>query len=283
MNVASASTQELDLKAWIGRERVLREVLAAEPSQRLAATLDMSEIPAEAGTVPPGWHWLHFLPTVPAAGMDADGHAKRGDFLPPVTKRYRMFAGSHISWQRPLRIGRQAELRERVAAIDVKSGRAGPLVFVTVARSIRQSGRLCLEERQTLVYHDGTRREATASVDPPPFSPDWTESRSIDSMTLFRFSAVTFNAHRIHYDRDYARDVEGYPGLVVHGPLLALMLLAASCRRYGDIADFSFRAQRPLFDHQSFELHGRREAQKAQLCVRTTDGCTALQASATHR
>lgn len=279
----SPSTQESDLKAWTGRERVLREVIAAEPAERLAAVLDLPDVPAEAGTVPPGWHWLHFLPAVPAAGIDTDGHAKRGDFLPPVTKRYRMFAGSRISWQRPLRIGRQAELRERITAVEVKPGRAGVLVFVSVKRSIRQSRRQCLTELQTLVFHDGIGSQAAPPADPPPFSPEWVEHCAVDRVALFRFSAVTFNAHRIHYDRDYARDAERYPGLVVHGPLLALMLLGASRRRYGDVLEYSFRAQRPLFDHQRFELHGRREAEQARLCVRASDGYTAMQASATFR
>ncbi len=269
---------------WIGRTEVVHDDLAYAQLHAAAATFDeKGSTRGDRDLLPPMWHWLYFLPTAPQSALSDDGHPERGDFMPPVPLPRRMFAGSRVTLRAPLRLGSRAERTGVIRRVEVKEGRSGRLAFVTVGYTIRQDGRLCVEEEQDIVY-----REPAAPV-PPPVSValppvaagSWSRDLQADSRLLFRFSALTFNAHRIHYDRDYARQVEGYPGLVVHGPLTAL-LLANLVRTHAPeraIVEFSFRGVRPLFDVAPFRLVAMPDGDLVSCEAVGPDGSVALQAT----
>jgi 3-methylfumaryl-CoA hydratase len=224
--------------------------------------------PGDGDRLPPLWHWLAFLPRVAQRELGDDGHPRTGRFLPPVQGR-RMFAGGRLTFTGPLPVGRPLHRRSTVASTEEKAGRSGRLVFVTVAHDIGSGhGDLAVSETQDLVYRPvpppggttgaGSASGAEADIDPDA-GWDWAFDLVPDAPLLFRFSALTYNAHRIHYDRPYATGVEGYPGLVVHGPLQAVAL-AELCRRHlpdRALATFGFRALRPAFDGNRLRLRGR--------------------------
>jgi len=230
------------------------------------------------------WHWFHFLPRAPQAMLDADGHPQRGGFLPPIPYPRRMFAGARLTVHRPLVVGTPALRQSTVRNVVMKSGKSGSLGFVTVGQHFSQGGVLCLEEEQDIVYREpGGRVMAPLAVALQPL-PDgaWTRTLQPDTRLLFRFSALTFNAHRIHYDRSYAREVEGYPGLVVHGQLTAALLLQLVRRStLRPVRAFSFRGVAPLFDLGPVRLVGTLQGDTVTLEAQGPDGAVALTASAT--
>lgn len=252
------------LGQWIGKETVMHDVAAAAPIAGLAALLDHDQSPWRAGEVPPLGHWLYFLPHVRQSEISIDGHPNRGDQLPPVSLPRRMWAGGALNFHRPLPVGEPILRRSIIRDVTAKTGKSGNLVFVALDHHICDaSGALCIEERQDIVYRDvakpGTEpASVTARQGEQPITPA-AHSRSLmaDPVLLFRFSALTFNAHRIHYDRDYARSKEGYPGLVLHGPLAATLLVDLFLRQNpgADVAQFEFRAKRPLFDNAPISLN----------------------------
>ena len=228
---------------------VKHDVVTQPPLDRLAALLDR-----DAGTeVPPLGHWLFTLPDAPQAALGTDGHPTHGLVAPPPGRPRRMWAGSRVTLPGVLAPGDVVERRSAVASVADK----GAMTFVTVRHEISAGGRLAVVEEQDLVYLPARAGPDTA----PPRAVELPEAATVrtataDAAMLFRFSALTFNAHRIHYDRDYARDVEHYPGLVVHGPLLAMLLVDdAQARNPGRrVTRFDFRARSPVFDGQRFEL-----------------------------
>jgi 3-methylfumaryl-CoA hydratase len=273
------------LQTWIGRSESLTEVIAPFPANALAATLDRADPPYEAGAaLPPLWHWLHFLPLSPLADAGPDGHPARGGFLPPVPLPRRMWAGSRLSFLAPLRIGARATKTSTVTSVTMKEGRTGPLVFVTVRHEVTVDGTPVIHEEHDIVY----RANAPAGTSPPAPPPAPTDAgfrRVItpDPVLLFRYSALTFNSHRIHYDQPYVTGVEGYPGLIVHGPLIATLLLDNLQRAHPErsVSAFRFRAVSPLFDVAPFEVCGRLDAQaEASLWARRPDGGLAMEAVA---
>jgi 3-methylfumaryl-CoA hydratase len=273
-----------DYSAWLGRQEVLSDTITLAPARAMAATLNQDDRPLELGApIPPLWTWLYFLPLTPSRDIGRDGHPRRGGFLPPVDLPRRMWAGSRLRFSRPVRIGATAERLSTIKRIESKQGRAGPLVFVTVLHETSIEGVLAICEEQDIVYI-GIPDQFVA---PPPIaSPeiDWSEHHAIDAAFLFRFSALTFNAHRIHYDRDYARAVEHYPGLVIHGPLQALLLFHAASKRAPERtpAAFDFRGLRPLFDFENITLNGSDSlADDVRLCTATADGGLAMHARLT--
>lgn len=247
-----------DYARWIGVERTRVESIATWPARALAATLDLDpDALNDRALLPPGWHWIYFNEATRASGLGPDGHEARGDFLPSVPLPRRMWAGGRIRFHAPLRIGDRAERVSVVERVTPKQGRSGALVFVTVRHRIFGPEGLCVDEEQDIVYRAPPPAGASAGTSGPA-RPDGTETVArlrTDEVTLFRFSALTFNGHRIHYDLPYATREEGYPGLVVHGPLLALLLLGAGFERRGSTGrHFEYRALAPLFCGEAFEI-----------------------------
>ncbi|MFV9503797.1 MAG: acyl-CoA dehydrogenase [Oscillochloridaceae bacterium umkhey_bin13] len=275
---------EINLEQWIGRQELLEEVLGEAQAQAAAATLDRDSTAFVAGAaLPLLWHWFYFVPRAPQARLNRDGHPQRGDFMPPITLPRRMFAGSTLDIWQPLKLGLPTRREGEIRAISQKTGRSGTLAFVTVGYRYFQAGQLCLEEEQAIVYREpGVPLAAPIPSELPPVPAGaWTRMVTPDPRLLFRFSALTFNAHRIHYDRPYATGEEGYPGLVVHGPLTAVLLLELVCEHYvGPITSFSFRGLAPLFDLHPFRLVAIPHANEVALEAHGPDGSIAMRATA---
>lgn len=270
---------------WIGASESVEDDLSAAAAARVAATLDAGDIRfPEGAPLPPVWHWFYFLPRTPQSRVGVDGHPEKGGFMPPIDLPRRMFAGARMCFHKPLVIGRPATRQARIRSIADKSGRSGRLMFVTVGYTFRQDGELCIEEEQDIVY-----REPGAPVPAPqpgsmPALAEGAWSRMVrpDPALLFRFSAITFNAHRIHYDRPYATEAEGYPGLVVHGPLTAVLLMElVRTRVTGAVAAFEFRGRTPLFDLAPFRVAATPDGgERIALEAHGPDGRVAMTATA---
>ncbi len=270
---------------WTGRTSVDIGTLALDPAHRLAATLGRADAAdlRKGSELPPLWNWLYFVAVASAADVGADGHPKRGGFLPPVDLPRRMWAGSRCSFHGPLRIGDEVTKVSSIVKVETKTGRTGEMVFVTVRHDISRAGATLYEEEQDIVYM--AIPERFSPPDPVPV-PDCAHvmTAPVDPVVLFRFSAVTFNGHRIHYDRDYAIATENYPGLVVHGPLQAIWLMEAGRAWFPDrrAATFQFRGLRPLFDFDRVTLHGTQtSAGGLDLFTANSDGATGMKASLT--
>ena len=251
------------LRAWIGRTETRVDQLTPTPVAALAATLDRDDPPPAPGdSLPPLWHWLYFLPLARQSDIGPDGHPKRGGFLPPVPLPRRMWAGGRLDFLQPLHVGERIERTSRIADVTAKEGRSGSLVFVLVRHEICGERGLAIVEEHDIVYRGEPQPgERTAAGRPAPAGAAWTRTIHPDDVLLFRYSALTFNGHRIHYDRRYVTEVEGYPGLVVHGPLIATLLvdLLRRNRPEATIARFVFRALSPLFDVAPFSVNGELE------------------------
>ena len=269
-----------DLAAWIGRAESSEDFVCERNAVLLAATLDRERPPAPGEPLPPLWHWTQFVPSTRASGIGPDGHARRGGFLPPVPLPRRMWAGGRLVFHHPLKIGERAVRRSSIAAVSEKSGKSGRLVFVRVNHLIEDAEGLALSEEQDLVYREPSQGPAPAAP-PAPQGGQWADTIRPDPVMLFRYSALTFNAHRIHYDRPYASEAEGYAGLVVHGPLIATLLAESLAKRSGRaLASFSFRAASPLFDTAPFTVCGRIDGEHASLWALNPQGALAMSAEA---
>ncbi len=277
------------LRQWIGRtERGSDRIDAARVAQ-LAATLDRDDVRGATGEpLPPLWHWMQFAPAAPASQLGPDGHPRRGGFLPPVALPRRMWAGGRLAFEHPLRVGDDIVRESRIADVRGRQGRSGSLVFVTVAHEISDAHGVAIREEHDIVYRDQPQpavHEAapTSGGTAAPADEDFSRRVTPDPVLLFRYSAVTFNGHRIHYDRSYVTGVEGYPGLVVHGPLIATLLLdlLQRARPAVRVARFEFKALRPLFDLNAFEVCARAAGERSfDLWARDHEGRLAMQASA---
>lgn len=259
----------------IGREIVLRDRIDPWRAEALHATLDLDGPPPTIGEALPAFqHWIYFLEAQPARALGRDGHPAKGGFIPDLGLPRRMWAGGRLRFHAPLPIGAEAERRTVIEAISEKHGRSGPLAFVTLRHEISAEGTLCITEQQDVVY----REDPAPGTPPPPTmgAPDH-ESRCrtviCGPTMLFRYSALTFNGHRIHYDRDYARDVEGYPGLIVHGPLIAQMLIGfAEAGPMGRATSFAFRARSPAFDDEPTTLCADDDGRRCSVWAKGADG-----------
>jgi len=263
-------TAELDiehLRSWIGKEDVGSDTVSENLARKYHATLDYPGEPPRAGEIVP--RLIHFClaqPTVPTAELGPDGHPARGGFLPPVPLPRRMWAGGAFFFHGDLRVGDAVRRISRIAEVTLKEGRTGALCFVTVQHRIEAHGMLVLEERQDIVYRN--LDNPTASAKQPPMAETGTHIRPMraEAPLLFRYSALTFNGHRIHYDRRYATEVEGYPGLIVHGPMQAALLCNyATELRGAPPKTFSFRGLSPLFDSDAFAVHAMEEGEALKL------------------
>ncbi|MET0961751.1 MAG: MaoC family dehydratase N-terminal domain-containing protein [Noviherbaspirillum sp.] len=270
------------LQQWVGKTEVKEDVIQPAMAAALAATLDRSQ-PASA--LPPLWHWIYFWTVAPASEVGADGHPQRGGFLPPVPLPRRMWAGGRLTFTAPLAIGRPATRTSRILDVAAKSGATGQLAFVTVRHEIGQDGRIAVTEEHDIVYRGLPQPGAAAPAGKQaPASAAWLREITPDPVLLFRYSALTFNGHRIHYDRSYVTGVEGYPGLIVHGPLIATLLLDLLHRNMPDatVAEFSFRAVGPLFDIEPFTVCGEpaEDGHSVKLWAKNRRGELAMQAEA---
>jgi 3-methylfumaryl-CoA hydratase len=263
-----------ELKAWTGRSETLSDVVTAAPVRMLRATLDLPADPA-VQSLPALWHWLYFLPSARQSELGPDGHPKRGGFLPPVPLPRRMWAGGQLEFFHPLRIGDAVERVSTIEDVTLKSGRSGELCFVRVRHELNSPRGLALREFHDIVYRPEPVPGAAAAAGEPAPAAQWSERIVPDDVLLFRYSALTFNGHRIHYDRKYVTQVEGYPGLIVHGPLLATLLAGLGGRQFPgrEPRAFSFRALKPVFDLHPFEICGRADgSDAADLWVRDHEG-----------
>jgi 3-methylfumaryl-CoA hydratase len=272
-------------ETWIGREEEHAARIDASAVRAMAATLDLETAPAPGEALPPGWQWLFFNPAVRRSALGADGHPQRGGFLPPISLPRRMWAGSRVQYLRALPVDANATRRSRILKIEKKSGKRGTLWFVTVGHVTSCDGAACIVEEQDIVYREAAPAGAAAAPAPAVHEAQaqWQRDFRADSTLLFRYSALTFNGHRIHYDQTYARNEEGYPDLVVHGPLTATLLQQFAVE-HGDgrrLARFDFRGVSPLFVERPFSLEGRTAADGSlELWARGPQGELAMSATA---
>ena len=253
-------TDNLDhLRQWIGRKESHHDLATAWPAAAMSATLDRPDAPLNDGdAIPEGWHWLYFLETAPASELAHDGHPKRGGFLPPVTLPRRMWAGGRLDFRKPIRIGDRMSRESEILSVEPKSGKSGNLVFVTVRHTVKVANDIAVVEEHDIVYRDAAQPGAAPPPGKPaPANPVWKHEIMPDEAMLFRYSALIFNAHRIHYDLDYCRKEEGYPGLIVHGPLQTTLLLDL-CRRNANrpVRKLDYRAVSPAFHNQKLSVGG---------------------------
>lgn len=249
------------LRDWIGRTEERADQVTPTPVAALAATLDLPPVDLRPGAaVPPLWHWLYFTPLARHSEIGPDGHPRRGGFLPPVPLPRRMWAGGRLEFRRPLTIGSAITRLSRIRDVKIKEGRSGTLVFVTVDHEIVDAEGVAIHEQHDIVYRDHPRPgDPVPEPQPAPTGAEFSREIAPDPVLLFRYSALTFNGHRIHYDRTYVTEVEGYPGLIVHGPLIATLLLDLLHRELPEarVTRFRFRAVRPVFDIHRFTVCGR--------------------------
>jgi 3-methylfumaryl-CoA hydratase len=273
-------------RTWLGRSEQRADLVTAAPLNAWTAMLDRDDAEALPGSdVPPLAHWLYFLPVAPQSQIGPDGHPQRGGFLPPIPLPRRMWAGGRLTFHHALQVGDEITRTSRIANVDAKSGRSGALAFVTVRHEVTDARGLAISEEHDIVYREAPRADAPTTA-PQAARTDEAFVRRIvpDPVLLFRFSALTFNGHRIHYDRSYVTEVEGYPGLIVHGPLIATLLMDLLRReRPGSrIQRFTFTAKSPLFDLHPFDVCGRFDSDEhhVALWARNHQGALAMQASA---
>jgi 3-methylfumaryl-CoA hydratase len=264
------------VKEWLGRTRQDGDTVSLHAIQRLAATLDQDPWPYQAGSVvPESWYAVLFAQVAPQSSLGADGHPQTGDFLPPLAGTRRMFAGRRSRFHRPLHIGDVVTRLSTVTRAETKTGRTGVFTLVTVRHEISGPAGLAVTEEQDLVYRAAV---AAGSASPQklaiaaPLTPHWSKPVMLDPVMVFRYSAVTFNAHRIHYDLPYARDVEGYPALVMNGGLTALLLIEAARKQLGPIAFYEARAVSPLYVGSQVTLNGRMDGDTAILWAADPSG-----------
>lgn len=267
------------LRNWIGKTETMTEYLEPGRARRMQATLDRVPDIEDGSEVPPFWHYIYFNPETPATALKEDGHEKLGRFLPPVALPRRMWAGGTVTIDRPLFVGERCTKTSTIRDVVLKQGRSGPLCFVTVDHEFSVDGQHRLTERQNIVYREMPSADAPAPRPvPAPDGATATVKVTPDPVLLFRYSALIFYGHRIHYDVDYARDVEGYPGLVVHGPLLAALSgeLGRNQHPQAQLRQMQIRAVSPLFAPAAFHVETRDEDDVTRTWVRGADGGLAM-------
>jgi 3-methylfumaryl-CoA hydratase len=263
-------------EAWIGRTSTSSAWLDPVQANRMAATLDREPGFVAGDPLPPAWHWLYFHDIVRSSELGEEGHPALGITMPPVPLPRRMWAAGRLDYAAPLTLGTEIAHTSTVSAITPKSGSTGPLYFVTVEHDFHSGDTHCLHEEQTIVYRPMSASTELPAAERAPSDPERTTTWHLDSIALFRYSALTFNGHRIHYDVDYARHVEGYPGLVVHGPLLATLLVDLASADHRPVRHFSYRARSPVFLPEKFTVNARREGDHTRVWVANHAGGLAM-------
>ncbi len=270
-----------NLKDWIDQEQTRKALIDPRHCELMAVTLNL-DVPGSGDALPLPWHWGWFNDALPAGALGRDGHPKKGGFLPPVLLPRRMWAGGEITAYSPIIIGKEITRRSTIESIREKSGRTGALCIITVRHELYDDKKRCVVERQNLVYREDPKQgHPSPGLIVPPSQPDIQKHFTPDPVVMFRYSALTFNGHRVHYDVEYARDVEGYPGLVFHAPLTATLLYQL-VREHGEDEpkNFVYRATTPLFCNEQITLCGKREDGKFIAWAENPGGSQAMIAEA---
>jgi len=267
---------------WIGKKEILNDYSDNRPVAMMQTLLnEENKSPAD---LPHLYHWFYFLPLVNEEDLAVDGHPKKGRFLPPIPFPKRMWAGSRLEFIKPITAHQPIRRESEILKVELKHGKSGDMYFVTVQHSIYAENELAIIEEQDIVYRDVNNQVQSAPQKQPESSEtkafDYKKSFPIDPVTLFRYSAVTFNGHRIHYDRPYATKEEGYPGLVVHGPLLATLLIHYFKQEHPNknITHFEFRAVNPVFDFDDFQIYGSINQENGELWIQKENGQICMKA-----
>lgn len=271
------------LAQWVGRTETAHDVIDAKQAMLMAATLG-EDAPGQCDALPPLWHWIYFPVAKPPSELGRDGHPKLGGFLPPVALPRRMWAGGRFVFSHPLRVGDAVEKRSEIKSVALKQGRTGALCFVTVEHVFSVEGKVRLREEHDIVYREDPSPDAPKKALPtPPGGAEASMTFAAPPVTLFRYSALTFNGHRIHYDRDYCREVEGYPDLVVHGPLIGTLLagFAVAQKPEMTLKSYGFRAVSPICGSMPFSLNAAGDGDGLKLWAVSPEGALAMQAEAT--
>ncbi|QOG22670.1 MULTISPECIES: FAS1-like dehydratase domain-containing protein [Bradyrhizobium] len=280
-------TEKLDidhLRQWIGRSTEATDIVTAQLVKGLRATLfqEVGE-PQKGDAAPFTVHWCLAQPVFPMSMLGPDGHPTRGGFLPPVPLPRRMWAGGEIEFLQPLQVGDESTRTSRIADVQVKTGSTGTLCFVSVEHSISSPRGTAIRERQDIVYREMTSSApASAKAPPPPPKAQHRETHVSDPVLLFRYSALTFNGHRIHYDRDYVTKVEGYPGLIFHGPLQAALIIEMAAKLRGGKAPkkFTYRGLQPLFEGTEFSINANDNSENMELWTANAEGQPTMKGTA---
>jgi 3-methylfumaryl-CoA hydratase len=278
-----------DYTAWVGRSETSNDVASHSAKRALAALLDTPESGVGGEKLVPLGHWLQFTPTAATRELGPDGHPKLGGFMPPLDLPRRMWAGSTVEFHSPISVGQQLSRTTTIESITPKNGSSGRLCFVVLRHDVNADDQTALIERQTIVYREALESDPAAPVasrgpraaTETPDGWDWTRALTPNEITLFRYSALTFNSHRIHYDLPYATGVEGYPGLVVHGPLMATLVVDSFLQNHpsAELTAFEFAARSPVFVGEQIHICGRAtNEQSVELAVIAPGGKTAITA-----
>jgi 3-methylfumaryl-CoA hydratase len=277
----------INLQDWVGKKEEIKDRIFTTPIRALALTLNYKDFEVKEGNpLPELWYWLYFLPIVTMAEVGIDGHPKRGGFLPPISLERRMWASGRLKFHQDLIIGEEIQKTSEILNISEKEGKTGKMVFVTVKHLIQSVRGIAVEEEQNIVYLPMPKSFVQPPPNPIPADLNWKEEYPIDSVLLFRFSALTFNGHKIHYDWRYTTEVEKYPGLVVHGPLQALLLFEFAKKKNPGKKplNYSFRAVRPIFEFDKVSICGQLKPDGSNdLYTANTDGNIGMQANITWR
>lgn len=270
--------RQATVDGWTKNVDEAHDVVGADTFRRLALALGIEPL-ADDEPLPALWHWLLFSPATARAHTGEDGHPRRGGFLPPLPHRRRMYAGGRLEFHAPIPMGATVTRRGTISDITEKSGRSGDLVLVSVQYEITCDGRAAITEEQDLVYTDAPLKPVVTGDDAPPPPARWTDTVVTDEVMLFRFSALTYNSHRIHYDRAYAMQTEGYPELVVHGPMVAI-LLADLVRRHDPrpIVAFSFSSRAPLYVGETIHLLADAAGERVMASANRPEGTRSMTA-----
>lgn len=259
MAQATFHTSSQDFSQWIDKQETRHDLISAQLTKRIAIIFG-EDCPHEGQPLPHLWHWAFFQEPLIETCLGKDGHPVRGIFLPPAEGRNRMWAGGRVCFLQPLIVGKSAKCISTIKAVKEKQGKTGSLLFVTVEHQYFQEGELCLSEEQDIVYREPSPPKLESDSTLPALT--WNETVHPTPVMLFRYSAVTFNGHRIHYDHPYATEQEGYPGLVVHGPMIATLILHSFIKQYPQCMpkNFTYRGLRPLIADTSFHIGGHHQS-----------------------
>ena len=272
------------LRSWIGKTRTEDDTVALRHARLMAATIDLPNPDriAEGAPLPPLWHWIYFLEGLPPGELGRDGHPARGGFLPPVPLPNRMWAGGRVAFLAPVPIGARVRKISRILKVDHKVGRSGDLVFVTVLHEVGTlSGDVLVREEHDIVYKSASRPSRPAATTDAPAPAPFEKRVTPTSTTLFRYSALTFNGHRIHYDQDYCREVEGYANLVIHGPLVATLLAGFAEEASGHrLREFNYRGVSPALLGETITLGANIDGDHVALTATLGDGTRSMDAEA---